>query len=338
MIVLEILFWATLGALVWTHVGYPLFAWALARLRPRRVNAADSTPSVVVIVAAHDEDEVIARRLENLLALDYPSDLLQIVVASDASTDRTDAIVEEFAAREPRVRLVAAPRGGKVAAQNLAVDQTESDVVAFSDANSTWAPDALRRLVRGFADPEVAYVCGRLQLERRQGEIVQLIARMMRKLAAVYFPLYAGLLVTGREFVTVLFTERYDASWPIFAVNLTLIPLCILTAAWAEVSRSTGRVQGALLVAPGDPEREELQGVLPSWTPIVRQRPPFPSTLVGSRNDPYCSFEKAQSLADSWGSRFVDFGERGHINAESGLGDWPEGMALLNELTRQKEH
>ncbi|MDT4866936.1 Serine hydrolase [compost metagenome] len=88
-------------------------------------------------------------------------------------------------------------------------------------------------------------------------------------------------------------------------------------------------MQGALLVAPGDPEREELRGLLPSWSPIVRLRLQFPSTLVGSRNDPYCSFERAQSLADSWGSRFIDYGERGHINAESGLGDWPEGHQLL---------
>jgi predicted alpha/beta hydrolase family esterase len=64
----------------------------------------------------------------------------------------------------------------------------------------------------------------------------------------------------------------------------------------------------------------------------VRQRLPFPSTLVGSRDDPYCSFDKAQSLAASWGVRFVDYGDRGHINAESGLGDWPEGLAMLRAL------
>ena len=107
---------------------------------------------------------------------------------------------------------------------------------------------------------------------------------------------------------------------------------CILTAAWAQVSRSTARVQGALLVAPGDAEREALRPVLPSWSPIVRQRLPFPSVLVGSRNDPYCSFERAQGLAHDWGSRFIDLGECGHINAESGLGDWPEGHARLLEL------
>ena len=77
-----------------------------------------------MIVAAHDEEEVIERRLENLLALDYPADRLEIVVASDASDDGTDAIVEEVAAREPRVRLLRCPRGGKVAAQNRAVQET----------------------------------------------------------------------------------------------------------------------------------------------------------------------------------------------------------------------
>ena len=112
---------------------------------------------------------------------------------------------------------------------------------------------------------------------------------------------------------------------------------CILTAAWAQVSRSTARVQGALLVAPCDPERDELRGVLPSWAPIVRDRLPFPSLLLGSHDDPYCSLAKAQSLADAWGSRFIDCGPCGHINAESGLGDWPDGLALLRELTDPKD-
>jgi glycosyltransferase involved in cell wall biosynthesis len=129
----------------------------------------EGTPTVTVIVAAWNEETVIARRVENLLALDYPPERLEIVVASDASTDRTDAIVEEIAAREPRVRLLRCPRGGKVAAQDLAVGESKADIVAFSDANCTWAPDALRLLVRNFFDPEVAYVCGRLTLEDAEG-------------------------------------------------------------------------------------------------------------------------------------------------------------------------
>jgi glycosyltransferase involved in cell wall biosynthesis len=162
-------FWASVGAVAWTHAGYPAAAGLLARLRPRPVRKSDVTPPVSLVVAAHDEEDVIARRVENLLALDYPAELLEIVVASDGSTDRTDAIVEEIARREPRVRLLRCPRGGKVAAQNRAVRETRREIVAFSDANSIWAEDALRLLVRGFADPDVAYVCGRVRLERPDG-------------------------------------------------------------------------------------------------------------------------------------------------------------------------
>ena len=156
----EVLFWASLGALVWTQVGYPLFAALLARWRGRPVRKGDFVPRVTVVVAAHNEETVVERRLRNLLEQDYPPGRFDIIVASDASTDETDALVETFAAAEPRVRLLRCPRGGKVAAQNLAVRETEAEIVAFSDANAQWKPDALRKLVENFADPEVAYVCG----------------------------------------------------------------------------------------------------------------------------------------------------------------------------------
>ena len=135
------------------------------RIRPRPVRKADLLPTVSIIVAAHDEEAVIRRRVENLLALDYPPERVEIVVASDASGDQTDEIVRELERAERRVRLLPCPRGGKVNAQNLAVRRTTGEIVAFSDANATWAPDALRRLVRSFADPDVAYVCGSLRLE-----------------------------------------------------------------------------------------------------------------------------------------------------------------------------
>ena len=170
MLLAKALFWGSLGALAWTHVGYPLAAGALARARTRPVRRDDDAePTVSVIVAAHNEEAVIERRLDNLLALDYPSEQLEVVVASDASTDRTNELVAGVAAREPRVRLLECPRGGKVAAQDRAVRETSGDVVAFSDANATWAPDALRRLVGALADPDVAYVCGQLRLEAADG-------------------------------------------------------------------------------------------------------------------------------------------------------------------------
>jgi cellulose synthase/poly-beta-1,6-N-acetylglucosamine synthase-like glycosyltransferase len=160
-VIAKALFWASLGALVWTQVGYPLVAAGLAALRGRPVRkGGDFVPRVSVIVAAHNEETVIERRVENLLAQDYPPDRFEIVVASDASTDGTDALVEAIAAREPRVRLLRAPRGGKVAAQNLAVRETDGEMLAFSDANAQWKTDALRRLASNFADSDVAYVCG----------------------------------------------------------------------------------------------------------------------------------------------------------------------------------
>jgi cellulose synthase/poly-beta-1,6-N-acetylglucosamine synthase-like glycosyltransferase len=169
MLVLKALFWGSLGALAWTHAGYPAAAAVGARLRPKRVRKAEITPRVTVIVPAHNEEAVIGRRVENLLALDYSSDRFDVVVASDASTDRTDAIVEEVGARQPRVRLLRHPRGGKLPALNKTVAATEGDVVAFTDANTTWAPDALTKLVRSFADDDVAYVCGRLTLQSPDG-------------------------------------------------------------------------------------------------------------------------------------------------------------------------
>jgi cellulose synthase/poly-beta-1,6-N-acetylglucosamine synthase-like glycosyltransferase len=163
------LFWGGLGAIAWTHLGYPVLAGVLARRRPRPVRRDDVLPAVSVIVAAHDEEAVIARRVENLLAVDYPPELFEVVVASDASTDATDRIVEEIAANEPRVRLLRCPRGGKVAAQDAGVRGTSSEIVGFSDANAIWAPNALRTLVRSFADPDVAYVCGQVRLEQADG-------------------------------------------------------------------------------------------------------------------------------------------------------------------------
>jgi len=162
-------FWASLGGLAWTHVGYPIAMGVLARTRPRPVRKAELTPSVALVVSAHNEEAVIRRRIENALALDYPSDGLQIVVASDGSTDLTDAIVGEIAAENPRVRLLQCPREGKVAAQHRSVRETSSDVLAFTDANSEWKPDALRSLVANLADDEVGYVCGQLRLETPDG-------------------------------------------------------------------------------------------------------------------------------------------------------------------------
>jgi predicted alpha/beta hydrolase family esterase len=109
---------------------------------------------------------------------------------------------------------------------------------------------------------------------------------------------------------------------------------CILVAAWAAVSRHTDRVRGALLVAPGDTEVPHMRDRLPGWSPVVRQQLPFSCVLVGSSDDPYCSSERAQGFARDWGAQWLSLGTAGHINAESSLGDWPQGHALLQTFLK----
>ncbi|GAB3361881.1 MULTISPECIES: RBBP9/YdeN family alpha/beta hydrolase [Giesbergeria] len=126
-----------------------------------------------------------------------------------------------------------------------------------------------------------------------------------------------------------------DSPGPVLLVAHSLA--CILVAWWAAHSPDACKVQGALLVAPPDVERTDLRQPLPGWAPIARQPLPFPAVLVASRNDPYGSSTHAQALADAWGAGYIDVGERGHLNAESGLGDWPEGLALLHTLIATKD-
>lgn len=109
---------------------------------------------------------------------------------------------------------------------------------------------------------------------------------------------------------------------------------CLLVAAWAAHSRHTAKVAGALLVAPPDVARDELRPQLPGWAPPVLQPLPFRSTLAASRNDPYCSPAQARAYAAAWGATLVDAGEAGHINTESGLGDWPAGHQWLLALMK----
>ncbi|MEA2386292.1 MAG: hypothetical protein QOJ22_466 [Thermoleophilaceae bacterium] len=155
---LEIVFWAAAGLLVYTHLGYPLLLRLLARAE-REPAAAGDLPVVSLIVAAHDEQEVIEQRVQNALALDYPRERLELIVSSDGSSDAT---VER--ARAAGADLVLdLPRGGKVRAQDAAVERARGAVVAFSDANAYWEPDALTRLVARFADPGVGYVCGQVR-------------------------------------------------------------------------------------------------------------------------------------------------------------------------------
>jgi cellulose synthase/poly-beta-1,6-N-acetylglucosamine synthase-like glycosyltransferase len=153
--VVEVVFWVAIGLIVYTHVGYPLLLRALVGRRAgRKAPESVEEPSVSLIVAAHDEGDVIADKVRNMLALEYPG-RLELIVASDGSTDET-------VGRSRDVKVLDLPRRGKVPTQDAAVDVAEGEILAFSDANAFWDAGALRELVRPFADPRVGYVCGQL--------------------------------------------------------------------------------------------------------------------------------------------------------------------------------
>jgi len=157
----EIIFWLSAAALSYTYAGYPLLLLIMSRLRSREVRRAAFEPSVSVIITAYNEERDLAAKLENTLALDYPRELLEIIVASDCSTDRTDEIARTFADRG--VRLARQPlRLGKTAAQNMAVAEARGEIILFSDATSLYERDVLRVMMPNFADPTVGCVAGRL--------------------------------------------------------------------------------------------------------------------------------------------------------------------------------
>ena len=158
-----LVFCVSLAVIAYVYIGYPVLAWLLARLFGREPSQRDITPSVSLLLPAYNEEAYIEEKLRNCLALDYPSDRLEIVVASDGSTDRTNAIVQRFASRG--VKLLAMEHLGKSAMLSRAVPLLRGEVVAFSDISSQLAPDALRKTVRNFSDPSVGCVSGAYYLK-----------------------------------------------------------------------------------------------------------------------------------------------------------------------------
>src|SRR6266545_852297 len=155
------LFISAITLIVFVYAGYPALMFAISRLSPRPVIRADIQPRVSLIIAARNERRDIAAKLENALALDYPKDLLQIIVASDCSDDGTDEIVRGLADRGVILSRQSA-RDGKTRAQHRAALISNGDILVFSDATTRLEPDALRKLLRAFADPSVGCVAGRL--------------------------------------------------------------------------------------------------------------------------------------------------------------------------------
>jgi cellulose synthase/poly-beta-1,6-N-acetylglucosamine synthase-like glycosyltransferase len=157
----QIIFWTCIWLLAYVYVGYPLLVYTVSRLFSRAAVRGPIEPSVTVLITAFNEEDAIREKLENTLAIEYPAAKLEILVASDGSTDRTDSIVLEYAGREVRL-FRQEGRVGKTETQNNAVTVCRGEIILFSDATTEYDPDVLRRLLPAFADESVGCVAGRL--------------------------------------------------------------------------------------------------------------------------------------------------------------------------------
>jgi len=151
-------FWICVAVVVYAYIGFPVLVAVCGFVRRRPVLKGDETPKVSMIICCYNEEAGIEDKLKNLLSMDYPREQLEIIIASDGSTDATEDIVAGYESQG--VRSIRLPRSGKAQALNAAIEQATGEVLVFSDANSMYAPDAIRKLVRPFSDPEVGGVAG----------------------------------------------------------------------------------------------------------------------------------------------------------------------------------
>jgi len=171
MRLLDVFFWGSVAWITYVYLGYPFLLACIGRVYRRPVRRATIEPSVTIVIAAFNEEAHIAGTIRNKLDLDYPSSKLQIIVVSDGSSDRTDELARQF--EKSGVRLIRQiPRQGKTAALNQAVAAANSELIVFSDANSMYERDALRRMVANFADPAVGYVTGKMVYVNADGSVV----------------------------------------------------------------------------------------------------------------------------------------------------------------------
>ena len=165
------LFWISIAAVFYTYIGYPVLIALLARLRNRKSIKAQITPRVSAVVACHNEEDRIEARIKNLLESDYPQGLLEIIVVSDGSTDRT---IERASNSSHHVRVIVCPyRQGKANALNVGAAQAIGEIIVFADARQSFEPSAIKELVANFADPAIGAVSGKYILAETDGSTVR---------------------------------------------------------------------------------------------------------------------------------------------------------------------
>lgn len=160
-LIAQIVFWTSVAALFYAYAGYPILVYIVSRLFPKNIKRAHFEPRVTILITAYNEEKDIRRKLENTLEIVYPKEKLEILVASDGSTDRTDEIVREFASRNVKL-FRQEGRAGKTFTQNKAVERASGEIILFSDATTRYNPDVLQKILPNFADESIGCVAGKL--------------------------------------------------------------------------------------------------------------------------------------------------------------------------------
>ena len=236
----KLVFWVAGGALVYAQAGYPVLLAALARVRGAREDGTPRTPAasephVSLIVAAHREADVIAAKVGNALALDWPRERLEVIVACDGSPDDTPACAREAGADV----VLNLPRGGKVRAQDAAVERARGELLAFSDANAQWEPGALRALAARFADPAVGYACGQVRFVSEGGTNQEgLYWRYEMAIRALESRLCS--VTAGNGAIYAVRREAYVRVDPVMGHDLSL-PFTLVKRGWRAVYEPQAR-------------------------------------------------------------------------------------------------
>jgi len=165
---MDILFWTSIGLVVYCYFGYPTFIYLIARIWNRRVDKKEYAPTVSVVLSVYNEEEVIEQKIHNLLTMDYPNKQIEFLIGSDGSTDRTNEMIKGF--KDPRIQLIEEDqRRGKMATINMLVGHSQAEVILFTDARQIFAKDAIKKLVMNLADPKVGCVSGELIFSQKRG-------------------------------------------------------------------------------------------------------------------------------------------------------------------------
>lgn len=167
----EAIFWSSLGLVLYVYAGYPLLVYLLGLVSPKKLDRREFEPFVSLVITAFNEERDIRRKLENTLSIKYPPEKLEVIVASDCSTDGTDEIVGEFSSRGVQL-LRQSERRGKTSAQNYAVERAKGEIVLFSDATTLYEKNVLRALLPSFSDQTVGCVAGKLVYVDESGSAI----------------------------------------------------------------------------------------------------------------------------------------------------------------------